>query len=88
MIDGLIADVRREGTRVVCNWKVGKNVCLALSEAGFVVYGTSRSGIVPGYNGVKCNYADKKSLDIALKETGIKLVFGITDTFQSAELGV
>ena len=64
--------------------KVGKSVCLALHEAGFVVYGTSRSGIVPGYNGVKCNYADKKSLDNALKETGIKLVFGITDTFQSA----
>jgi len=64
--------------------KVGKNVCLALNEAGFDVYGTSRSGSVPGYHGVKCNYTDKKSLDAALKETGVKLVFGITDTFQAA----
>ena len=63
---------------------MGKNVCLALSEAGFVVYCTSRSAIVPGYNGVNCSYADKKSLDTGLKETGIKMVFGITDTFQSA----
>ena len=65
--------------------KVGKGVCLALSEAGFVVYGTSRSGNVSGYNGVKCKYTDKESLDSALKETGIKLVFGITDTFQAAK---
>lgn len=69
--------------------KVGKNVCIALKEKGFDVYGTTRNaknnleskGIKP----VVCNYVDKASLTQALISTGIKQVFMITDFFLAAK---
>ena len=76
---------------VVCaTGKVGKNVSLALHEAGFKVYGTTRSenntslskrGITP----VVCNYVDKDSLRKAFKETGCTKAFLLTDFFQAAK---
>jgi uncharacterized protein YbjT (DUF2867 family) len=69
--------------------KVGKNTCRALKEAGFDVYGTTRSinnnlssqGVHP----VICNYTERTDLDRALKETGAKMVFAITDYFGAAK---
>ena len=69
--------------------KVGRNVCRALLEAGFEVYGTTRSpnstladqGVKP----VVCNYTIRADLDRAFKETGAKKVFVITDYFRAAK---
>jgi uncharacterized protein YbjT (DUF2867 family) len=69
--------------------KVGRNACRALKEAGFEVFGTTRSsqsdlpqlGVTP----VICNYTDRASLDRALTETGIKKLFAITDYFGAAK---
>ena len=69
--------------------KVGRNVCLALKEKGFDVYGTTRNaknnmtekGITP----VICNYTDKEELTKAFQTTGIKKAFFITDFFLAAK---
>lgn len=69
--------------------KAGRNVSRALKEAGFEVYGTTRSnpqklsdqGITP----VLCNYTSREDLDRALIETGAKKVFVITDYFGAAK---
>ena len=69
--------------------KVGRNVCRALLEAGFEVYGTTRSpnstladqGVKP----VVCNYTIRADLDRAFEETGAKKVFVITDYFRAAK---
>ena len=69
--------------------KVGRNVCRALLEAGFEVYGTTRSpnstladqGVKP----VVCNYTIRADLDRAFAETGAKKVFVITDYFRAAK---
>ena len=69
--------------------KVGRNVCRALLEAGFEVYGTTRSpnsrltsqGVTP----VVCNYTVRADLDRAFKETGARKVFVITDYFRAAK---
>ncbi len=68
--------------------KVGRNVCVALKEAGFDVFGTTRSpqstlqknGISP----VVCNYTARADLDRAFAQSGAKKVFVITDYFGAA----
>ena len=69
--------------------KVGRNVCRALIEAGYEVYGTTRStnsalagmGVKP----VVCNYTLRADLDRAFAQTGAKKVFVITDYFGAAK---
>ena len=69
--------------------KVGRNVCRALVEAGFDVYGTTRSaGGALESRGVKpvvCNYTVRTDLDRAFAESGAKKVFVITDYFRAAK---
>lgn len=69
--------------------KVGRNVCRALLEAGYEVYGTTRSskGTLAGA-GVKpvvCNYTLREDLDRAFVQTGARKVFVITDYFAAAK---
>ena len=69
--------------------KVGRNVCRALLETGFEVYGTTRSsngsleslGVKP----VVCTYTNRTDLDRAFAQTGAKKVFVITDYFRAAK---
>ena len=69
--------------------KVGRNVCVALKEAGFDVFGTTRSpqnslqkfGVSP----VVCNYTVRADLDRAFAQSGAKKVFIITDYFGAAK---
>lgn len=69
--------------------KVGRNTCRALKEAGFEVFGTTRSNTSEltkmGVHPVTCNYTDRTDLDRALAETGAKKVFSITDYFLAAK---
>jgi len=69
--------------------KVGSNVCRALLEAGFEVYGTTRSPnsslAKQGMKPVVCNYTIRADLDRAFKETGAQKVFVITDYFKAAK---
>ena len=69
--------------------KVGRNTCRALKEAGFVVYGTTRSKnsdlVKLGVHPVICNYTERSELDRALTETGAKKIFAITDYFAAAK---
>jgi len=69
--------------------KVGRNVCRALLEAGYDVYGTTRSSnsslTSQGVKPVVCNYTIRADLDRAFKETGAKKVFVITDYFRAAK---
>lgn len=56
--------------------KVGRNVCRALREAGFEVYGTTRSSnntlAAQGVKPVVCNYTLRADLDRALVQSGAK----------------
>lgn len=69
--------------------KVGRNACLALKEAGFDVYGTTRSNtndlIKLGVHPVIYNYTERSDIHRALAETGAKKVFSITDYFGAAK---
>lgn len=69
--------------------KVGRNVCRALLEAGFEVYGTTRSAKnTLGSLGVKpvvCNYTLRTDLDQAFAQSGAQKVFVITDYFNAAK---
>jgi len=69
--------------------KVGRNVCRALLEAGYDVYGMTRSPNSPlasqGVKPVVCHYTIRADLDRAFKETGAKKVFVITDYFKAAK---
>jgi uncharacterized protein YbjT (DUF2867 family) len=69
--------------------KVGRNVCKALTEAGFEVYGTTRSNRsnLPsmGVKPVVCNYTLRQDLTRAFAESGAKKVFVITDYFAAAK---
>lgn len=53
--------------------KVGRNVCRALLESGFEVYGTTRSPNSPlasqGVKPVVCNYTIRADLDRAFQQT-------------------
>ncbi len=69
--------------------KVGRNVCQALLDADFEVYGTTRSDnsslASQGIRPVVCNYTVREELSRAFKETGAKKVFVITDYFGAAK---
>ena len=69
--------------------KVGRNVCRALLEAGFAVYGTTRSAnsalASQGVTPVVCNYTLRADLDRAFAESGARKVFVITDFFGAAK---
>ena len=70
--------------------KVGRNTTVALKEAGFDVYATTRSKSASGLTskGIKpvlANYADRKDLDRALIETGAKKMLMLTDFFLAAK---
>jgi len=69
--------------------KVGRNTCRAMKEAGFEVFGTTRSKnsdlVKLGVKPVVCDYTDRLSLDRALRETGAKKLFSITDYFGAAK---
>ncbi|MBS7805954.1 NmrA family NAD(P)-binding protein [Rhizobiales bacterium TNE-4] len=68
--------------------KVGKNVCIALREAGFDVFGTTRSQIDRlkgiGITPVICNYTDRQDLERVFEITGARKVLSITDYFGAA----
>jgi uncharacterized protein YbjT (DUF2867 family) len=69
--------------------KVGRNACRALREAGFDVYGTTRSNTEilreSGVHPVVCNYTNRSEIDRALAVTGVEKVFSITDFFGAAK---
>lgn len=69
--------------------KVGRNVCRALLDNGFEVYGTTRSNksalTTQGVKPVVCNYTLRADLDKAFKDTGARKVFVITDYFGAAK---
>jgi len=69
--------------------KVGRNTCRALKEAGFDVFGTTRSNTADlkklGVHPVICNYTDRSEIYRALYDTGAKKVFSITDYFLAAK---
>jgi uncharacterized protein YbjT (DUF2867 family) len=69
--------------------KVGRNVCRALFNAGFEVFGTTRSKnsslASQGINPVVCNYTVRADLERAFKESGAKKVFVMTDYFGAAK---
>jgi uncharacterized protein YbjT (DUF2867 family) len=69
--------------------KVGRNVCRALVEEGFEVFGTTRSAnnalSSQGVKPVVCKYTDRADLDEAFSHTGAKKVFVITDYFGAAK---
>ena len=68
--------------------KVGRNVCRALREAGFTVYGTTRSAnnnlSAQGIKAVVGNYTQPDDLRQAFVASGAKKVFVITDFFSAA----
>ena len=68
--------------------KVGRNVCRALFEAGYEVYGTTRADqgalAALGAKAVVCNYTVRADLDRAFAQTGATKVFVITDYFRAA----
>ena len=72
--------------------KVGRQVCRALMEAGFEVFGTTRSTsntlARQGVKAVVCNYTLRADLDQAFAKTGAKKVFVITDFFAAAKKSV
>jgi uncharacterized protein YbjT (DUF2867 family) len=69
--------------------KVGRNVCRALLEEGFEVYGTTRSSNsnlpIMGVKPVVCNYTLREDLELALAQSGARKVFAITDYFGAAK---
>lgn len=70
--------------------KTGRGVCKALTDAGFAVYGTTRSPTsgaaltAAGVTPVVANYTVRADLDRAFAESGAKKVFVLTDFFQAA----
>jgi uncharacterized protein YbjT (DUF2867 family) len=69
--------------------KAGRNVCRALKDAGYDVYGTSRSPAnaaltAAGVTPVAANYTVRADLDRAFATTGAKKVFVQTDFFAAA----
>jgi taspase (threonine aspartase 1) len=82
-----------EKVLILCSTgKVGRNVCLALAQAGFDVYGTTRSeskylpsiGVTP----VLADYTQRSDLDRAFAESQAKKVFVLTDYFNAAKKSV
>lgn len=82
--------MEKEKVLVLCaTGKAGRNVCRALIEAGFKVYGTTRSNTQKlshlGVTPFLCDYTRREDLDRALMETGAKKIFVITDYFGAAK---
>lgn len=82
-----------EKVLVLCSTgKVGRNVSLALAQAGFDVYGTTRSeskylpsiGVTP----VIADYTQRSDLDRAFAQSQAKKVFILTDYFRAAKKSV
>jgi uncharacterized protein YbjT (DUF2867 family) len=78
---------------VLCSTgKAGRNVGLALAQAGFDVYGTTRSKsndlLSIGVKPVIADYTKRSDLDRAFSETGAKKVFVLTDYFNAAKKSV
>ena len=69
--------------------KAGKNICLALKEAGFEVFGTTRAKNsfheTHHIHSVICHYTKRESLDHVFLDTGAQLVFVMTDYFGAAK---
>ena len=82
--------MEEEKVLVLCaTGKAGRNVCRALIEAGFQVYGTTRSNTQKlsdlAVTPVLSDYTRREDLDRALMETGAKKIFVITDYFGAAK---
>ncbi len=78
-----------ERVLVLCaTGKAGRHVCRALVEAGFDVYGTTRSAsgslAALGVTPVLANYTLRDDLERALAQTNAKKVFVLTDYFGAA----
>lgn len=78
-----------EKVLVLCaTGKVGRNVCLALAQAGFDVFGTTRSesSFLPsiGVTPVVADYTQRGDLERAFAQTQAKKVFVLTDYFRAA----
>lgn len=78
---------------VLCSTgKVGRNVCRALVEAGFEVFGTTRSNSQYlssiDVKTVIADYTNRTDLDRAFFETQAKKVFILTDYFAAAKKSV
>ena len=66
--------------------KTGKNVSRALVEAGFEVYGTTRSTKpLPFGTATKADYTNSDDLDQAFKECNPQFVFGMVDYFNASK---
>eukprot|EP01035_Chromulina_nebulosa_P034944 gene34944-46948_t len=71
--------------------KVGTAVVVALKEAGFDVFGTTRGGkgidklTSLGATPVKADYTKRADLDAAFASSGAKIAFLITDFFLAAK---
>jgi uncharacterized protein YbjT (DUF2867 family) len=63
----------------------GRNVCRALTEAGFSVFGTTRgSSDLPHGNAVQADYTQQADLERAFKACTPDFVFGMVDYFNAA----
>lgn len=83
----------RDKVLVLCSTgKVGRNVCLALAQADFEVFGTTRSdsAYLPsiGVTPVIADYTQRADLDRAFAQTQAKKVFVLTDYFRAAAKSV
>ena len=79
-----------EKVLVLCSTgKVGRNVSLALVQAGYEVYGTTRSGskylASIGVKEILADYTNPLDLHRAFEESGAKKVFVLTDYFSAAK---
>jgi uncharacterized protein YbjT (DUF2867 family) len=82
-----------EKVLVLCaTGKAGRNVSLALAQAGFDVYGTTRSQVDAlssiGVTPVLADYTKRADLDRAFAETQARKVFVLTDYFLAAKKSV
>lgn len=89
-VESLVEDAPKEKVLVLCaTGKVGRNVCKALSEKGFDVFGTTRKVNNDlksrGAQAVVCDYTNEKNLVAAFRKTGAKKAFIITDYFKAAK---
>jgi len=83
----------REKVLVLCSTgKVGRNVCLALAQAKFQVFGTTRSEssflLSIGATPVVADYTQRADLDRALAQTQATKVFVLTDYFRAARKSI
>lgn len=94
MLTGNGADaMAKDKVLVLCaTGKAGRNVCRALVEAEFEVYGTTRSQSSTlasiGVTSVIADYTKRADLDRALSETQASRAFILTDYFNAAKKSV